>query len=237
MPALGAVKKKAQAAVCKAHLHQWGLCYQLYANDFEGNMPTYKVPSHNYMASLAAYYEDADKLRTCPSAKKVSTANVTGVPNQEESYFGSTFTAWQVDTRVGHRPTWLINDDWANGSYQENSWMRKRGYPDKDWVKLANMSPASMVPLLLDGRWSDSFPRDTDLVTGSATTTEISFYNLGNWSTIRAFVMRRHKDGINGVMADMSATYIKTEDLWTYKWHKQFKSPGNIDLNWLKSDL
>lgn len=108
MPALGAVKKQGQAVICKTNLHQWGLCYQLYSNDW-GNMPVYIVPNHSYMESLRAYYENVNKMRTCPSAKLPSTRNPTTI--EPESYFGSTFNAWQIDTTPAGRPAWLTDDD------------------------------------------------------------------------------------------------------------------------------
>lgn len=66
---------------------------------------------------------------------------------------------------------------------------------------------------------------------------ETDFYNLGNWPSIRAFMMRRNKDGVNGVMADMSTNYVKVEELWQYKWHKKFQKRSVPKLNWLTDDL
>ncbi len=82
------------------------------------------------MESLRAYYDNLDKIRTCPSATKVFTGNPTTL--QPLSFFGNTFGAWRTDPSAG----WLADDDWGIGSYGENSWIRSGGggAADKAWM-------------------------------------------------------------------------------------------------------
>ena len=233
MPSLRAVKKKAQEIICKTNQHQWTLCYQLYANDHEGQLPKYwgGTLSVSYMESLRDYYEDVNKMRTCASAKKPSTLNPTTL--QPLSFFGSTYNAWQIDPVAG----WLADDDWGIGSFTENSWIRESDYAPfngKEWISFTNMKALSEVPLLLDGRWHDAH---VESIVPPSATTEVLFYNLSNWSTMRTFMMRRHGDGINASMADMSTIHVDIEDLWTFKWHTEFEKKTDIDLQWLKDDL
>lgn len=233
MPSLQAVKKKAQEVMCKSNQHQWALCYQLYANDWDGQFPKYLggTLSVSYMESLRDYYDDVNKMRTCPVAKKPSTLNPTGL--QPLSFFGSTYSSWQVDPTA----VWLADDDWGVGSFTENSWIRGSDYPawnDKEWVSFASIKSLSAVPLLLDGRWHDAH---VESIVPASAPTEVDFYNINNWSTMRTFMMRRHGDGINAAMADMSSIHIASEDLWTLKWHSQFERKTDVDLQWLKDDL
>lgn len=233
MPSLRAVKKKAQEVICKTNQHQWALCYQLYATDHDGQLPKYLGGTHSvsYMESLRDYYEDVDKMRTCASAKKPSELNPTTL--QPLSFFGSTYNAWQIDPIAG----WLPDDDWGIGSFTENSWIRESDWSawnDREWVSFSKMKSLSEVPLLLDGRWHDAHVES--VIPGSAPT-EVQFYNINNWSTMRTFMMRRHGDGINAAMADMSIIHIAIEDLWTFKWHTRFEKKTDIDLEWLKDDL
>ncbi len=233
MPALGMVKKKAQATVCKANQHQWGLCYQLYTHDFNGSLPSYEGATVrvSYMESLRPYYDDVNKMRTCPAASKPSTNNPTTL--QPLSFFGSTYNAWQIDPVAG----WLDNEDWGIGSFTENSWIRtstNASWIPKQWGSLTKMTRTSEVPLLLDGRWQDSHVENDIPASASP---EIRFYNIGNWWSIRTFMMRRHSDGINAAMADMSSIQIRTEDLWTLKWHRQFEKITDVDLRWLTDKL
>lgn len=234
MPALRAVKRRAQATVCKANLHQWGLSYRLYANDWDANLPWYADVSlgrHTFMESLREYYADINKMRLCPTAAKTSTANPTTL--QPLSFFGSTFNAWQVDPSTG----WLATDDWGVASYTENSWIRRYGnntQSDKVWGSFTAMKNLSQVPLMLDGRWHDSHVSDA---VPTAATPETAFYNLSNWASMRTFMMRRHADGVNAAMADMSTIPVKTEDLWAFKWHRQFQKKSDLNFNWLTEDL
>jgi len=237
LPALRTVKKRAQATVCKANLHQWGLCYQLYASDWSG-LPWYDTEGgkHMYMESLRAYYANINKIRTCPSATKISTANPTGYGPL--SFFGSTFTAWQVDPDTW----WLTEDDWGVGSYTENSWIRRKPsraneseeWNESAWGSFENMKNLSRVPLILDGRWPDSAVIDAVPATA---TSETAFYNISNWKLMGTFMMRRHADGINAAMADMSTIQTKTEDLWKFKWHRQFERRDVPNFDWLTDSL
>ena len=120
MPALGAVKERARSVVCRANLHQWGLCYQLYSTEWDGKLPIFVVGTHSttYMESLRPYYDDINKMRTCPSATKVDEGNPTS--RQPLSFFGFSRSAWQIDPEAG----WLDDDDWGIGSFGENSWIQ-----------------------------------------------------------------------------------------------------------------
>ncbi len=40
--ALSKARKQARATVCMAALKQWGLCYQLYAADYDSRLPLIK---------------------------------------------------------------------------------------------------------------------------------------------------------------------------------------------------
>lgn len=228
MPALGMVKEKAKGTVCKTNLHQWALCYQLYATDYNEQFPPYQGYSVSYMESLRDYYEDTNNMRTCPSATKMSRNNPTGL--QPESFFGNTKSAWQIDPSAG----WLPNDDWGIGSYTENSYIRTK-FRDS-WGSFTKLKNYYEVPLIADGRWHDSGVRH-DVPTEPDPLVEEIFYNITNWSSIRTFMMRRHSDGINAAMADMSAVQIRVEDLWKLRWSKVFEKNENVDLPWLKKDL
>ena len=64
MPALRAAKRQAQGAICKAHLKQWALCYQLYTGDNDGLYPLFFGGTHEttFMESLRDYYKDINKI-------------------------------------------------------------------------------------------------------------------------------------------------------------------------------
>ena len=75
MPSLRAAKRRAMSAVCRAHLHQWGLAFELYTAEWDGRyMPGYldarRDGKYTWVNVLRPYYADNDKIRFCPRASK-----------------------------------------------------------------------------------------------------------------------------------------------------------------------
>lgn len=218
LPALKAAKKQAQGTICGVHLKQWAVCYQLYANNQDDLFPLFDPGTlyTTFMEQLRPYYDDIDKMRSCPVAVKISTENSTGL--QAKSFFGGTLKAWQVDTSAG----WVADTDCGLGSYAENSWIRSFKGTDtsgKKWAKMTTVKNAVKVPLLMDGRWNNAWPENTD--TPSWVPAEKQFYNINNWSTIMCFVMLRHRDGINVVFADGSVGPVSASELFQLKWNRK----------------
>lgn len=232
MPALGMVKEKAKSVVCRTNLHQWGLCYQLYSNDYDGKFPVFvlnTVGNTTYMESLKDYYENTNNMRTCPSATKIANDGWTDW-RPAGNIPGQTNKAWYIDTANSQ---WMADDDWGVGSYSENSWIRKTANRPETWASLTNIKRLSDVPLILDGRWNNAWPTDN---LPPRVADESEQYNIDNWSTMACFAMRRHGDGVCAAMADMSAIPLDVEELWSLKWHRDFKKtlPEDVDLSWLK---
>jgi len=234
VPALSQARRQARAAVCIATLKSWGMAYQLYAEDHKGKLPEFvpgTVHSTNFMENLRDYYSDINNMRICPEAKVVSTENNTGY--QALSFFGDTFNAWQVDPTA----LFVADDDWGKGSYGENSWIRKYTttpekpyYITRCWSKIDAKGEARTdeIPLLMDARWNNFWPEDTDDPAG------VQSYCTGNWAEMAAVVMRRHNDGINMCFMDASVRQVSAEELWNLRWHRKFKRQGRVDLSWLK---
>ena len=230
MPALQATKKQAQAVVCKSNVKQWATCYILYTQENDDSFPPFIIGtvSTTYMENLRAYYDDVDKMRICPAAAKVVSDNPTG--GQPLSYFGSTFTAWQIDPSA----TWLSDEDWGVGSYGENSWLRKRNFAEsnKCWVKMSALRPPSNVPLFADSKWNNSWVRGTDSIpTVSPADNRNTTYSISNWREIDNHVMRRHKNGLNVAFGDLSAVDVEVEGLWRLRWNQDYETRRDVDLS------
>ena len=240
MPSLNAAKRAAQSVTCKTNLHQWGISYQLYATDYGGNFPEAVARRNTFMESLRPYYENVDKLRNCPNAKKTTTATNSG----SGGHYGATFNAWHLTSAKNIS---VDGTDYGISSYGENRWIR--WYPAKAdekrakwrWRNLTAVRIASRVPLLGDARWISSEPGDSINCTRRSRSEKTFFTSkTADWrDSMKSYMMRRHKDGINLVVADGSADYVKVEDLWTYKWHRDFKTQAVDEnrLTWLKKDL
>ena len=236
IPALSRARKQARGAVCMAALKQWGMCYQLYATDYDSKLPYFQggTVRTTYMESLRPYYSDINKMRTCPAATKVAVGNPTGL--QAESYFGYTRNAWQIDVA---QAGWMADTDWGIGSFGENSWLRntidqngKRANVDKAWATI-DVRHIGEVPFLADARWNNAWPENTHPVP-ARTAAEEQMFNIGNWSQIVCHAMRRHKQGVNVCFGDGGARYVRAEDLWTLKWNR-LSEPEDIgeDLSWM----
>jgi prepilin-type N-terminal cleavage/methylation domain-containing protein len=235
MPSLKAVKRKAQAVVCKSNLKQWALCYSLYASDNDQYFPEFKGLNVSHMESLRGYYGDVNKIRTCPSAIKVDTsAGNNTTPPQPLSFWGHTFNAWQVDAV---NASWMNNEDWGIGSYCENTWIRRSEQSQGDyqdyWKKLTSVK--DNVPIIGDGRWNNAWPRDIDLIpVVNPADNKNTLIAWANGCTINAYVIRRHKNGLNMAFGDMSVSYHDAEELWLFKWNRQYNKNNSINLSGLK---
>ncbi|MCF7974466.1 MAG: type II secretion system GspH family protein [Phycisphaerae bacterium] len=226
MPALSAVKRQAQGAACQAQLKQWHLCYTLYTDDHEGRFPPFfgGTVETTFMESLRKYYNDINKMRTCPVASKVSTDVPTGL--QPLSYFGKTLSAWQIDPSA----EWLDDQDWGIGSYGENSWIRGPSSREngQNWASTARIKHPSEVPLLGDARWNNAWPDNGPVPAFSED--ETVAYSINNWSTMACYAMRRHKKGINMALADGAVRQISAEGLWLLKWNRTFEKQEDMIL-------
>ena len=235
--ALNMARRQVRATVCMAALKQWGLCYQLYAADHDSKLPYFAGGTVNttYMQTLRPYYADINKMRTCPSATKVSTLNPTG--QQAQSYFGFTRSAWQIDVTQAE---WMDDEDWGIGSFGENSWLRSsvdaggnRTNAEQAWATM-DVRKIGEVPFIADARWNNVWPVNTHSAPASVASEE-QMYNIGNWSQIVCYVMRRHKDGLNVCFGDGSTRPIRAEDLWTLRWNRQSQpEEPPVTLNWMK---
>lgn len=236
IPTLNMARKQVRGTVCMAALKQWGLCYQLYAQDHDAKLPVFMGGTVNttYMESLRPYYADINKMRTCPSATQVATGNPTGL--QAQSFFGYTRSAWQVDVAQAE---WMADTDWGIGSFGENSWLRNsldaggsRIQSEQAWGAI-DVKNIKDVPFIADARWNNAWPTTDDPVPASVATEE-EMFNIGNWASIGCHVMRRHRAGINVCFGDGSSRYVRAEDLWTLRWNRQ-SQPVDIgdDLNWM----
>ena len=236
IPTLNMARKQVRGTVCMAALKQWGLCYQLYAQDHDAKLPVFIGGTLNttYMESLRPYYADINKMRTCPAATGVIDGNPTGL--QAQSFFGYTRHAWQIDVAQAE---WMADTDWGIGSFGENSWLRdsldagdNRIQTEQTWAAI-DVKNIKDAPFIADARWNNAWPTSDDPVP-SRVDTEEQMFNIGNWSAMVCYVMRRHRAGINVCFGDGTVRYVRAEDLWTLRWNRQ-SEPVDIgdDLNWM----
>lgn len=227
MPSLKKVKRQAQGVVCKAHVRQWALSYQLYAeqNDDKLALTAWGGNVNNsYTEVLRPFYDDIDKIRYCPVAAKMPTSPNWG----SDRIRGDTFEAWWLNpTAFG----WMNDDDLGLGSYGENYRIRSPEGSDDPamyWGTITSKG-AYDIPMFTDAKWHNFAPDN-----GQNPPTGPGFYDLGQWDWIYCALMRRHGDGINVAFMDMSARHVRAEHLWTLKWHPQYQKRWDIpELTWM----
>ena len=88
------------------------------------------------------------------------------------------------------------------------------------WRKMT-VKGAAQIPLMLDAKWIDMWPYDTD--PPPPTPDE-------RWGTYSGHFSRtcvdRHNEAQNFVFVDLSIRRIGLKGLWTLKWHRDFNTSG-----------
>lgn len=239
LPALQAAKKQAQAIICKSNLHQWGLIWKLYTDDYDGYFSEgegVNWPRGEWVVGLWDYYEDRQRLLTCPSATKP-------LPGYKPD-----------PTRVYHwggpNNTYLVADaldpdgKYNIASYGMNNWVfdRRRFLPDDDlqnrlnrnhWGRM-DVKGASQVPLFLDAMWRGGGPDygNTNKIIPPdyngqwGTNSDLSGTATGYGYEMKHFCVDRHSEGVNCVFFDLSTRKVPLKHLWKLKWHREFPTNG-----------
>ena len=227
VPALGVAKKQAQNVVCKSNLHQWGLTWKLYTQDYDGKFPNLKDrdPDVNstgmrsyWTECLGPYLGEGSRgtdIYLCPSAKRDPGTPGTPRPaNEFTSFTLSPMVAQTSPKRSSYGINCWVYDGFNNAALTQDAW-RKDG-----------AAGARNIPMLMDSKWRGGIPLETDIPLASGDlivdqdgVVESTGQTVGQMGY---FQMKRHKHGINAVFFDTSIRAIEPKELWTLKWHKSF---------------
>lgn len=219
MPSLRVARERAMSAVCRAHLHQWGLAFELYTAEWNSRyMPGYldarRDGKYTWINVLRPYYADNDKIRFCPRAGK-TPAEGAKMP----------LAAWDLENHViGATGGWqYIIDD--RGSYGINWWVNDNdesqgGRPAKSKWRRSDVNGRSRIPVLMDCGFFLARPDDTDLP--PATDGSEGWDPLVPNLAMGRIAHDRHNVGINVVFMDGSAKHVDVKELWNLKWHRDW---------------
>jgi prepilin-type N-terminal cleavage/methylation domain-containing protein/prepilin-type processing-associated H-X9-DG protein len=226
LPALEKARGQAQAIICRSNMKQWGLVFNLYANDNEDSFPQ-SVEGNGVnqedawmLGATLPYYKNTD-MRMCPSTTTLSRPPVEDQP-------GGTFIDW------GPYPASVDGAEWwdtlATGSYAFNNWCANppvgswfwSGIPIQNLIRKITVQDAHKIPLVQDSAFVDIVPKHTD----SAPTNdehERDQYNASyRTNSMKYLCIDRHSGGINMVFVDMHVEHVGIKRLWKLKWHKNF---------------
>ncbi|HUV62772.1 MAG TPA: type II secretion system protein [Sedimentisphaerales bacterium] len=248
MPALTKARKMGQAAVCLAHLRQWGTVFFMYTMDnndkfwTEHNVWQTGVPQGGWMPYLSRLYGDVDKFRLCPSADKL---------NGLYGGIGTTFAQWGPGPIMEQHQ--FGRDATKNyGSYGTNLWINSvdppstmgwRNLPERQWKTTQNRNTAE-IPMVSDCVWFGTnpiSPGDSSRANSGDPAPAEDWWerkdpiNPGDWNWDMARVtINRHSRGINMTFMDGSTRKVILTELWNFKWHRAYVQPVQpVEIPWL----
>ncbi len=226
LPALQGAKEQARAVICLHNLRQWGLATAQYATDSEGILWPESYPlggdiqtvAGDWMAKLAPYYRDVDKIRLCPAATKPSA------DYQSTEMRGDVHHAWgrpHEASDSGSRDYISKGAFW--GSYGMNRWITDPLDSDKRYWKYAFEKNTADIPVFVDCIHWHLRPQDTDRLPTQPLVVFSNFPENGqNGTQIWRTFLTRHSGATQASLLDGSARKIRLWDLWNQRWHRQF---------------
>ncbi|AQT66984.1 putative major pilin subunit [Anaerohalosphaera lusitana] len=228
MPALGMVKEKARAVICRSNIRQWGTLFALYTNDYNGTLPphwsdnrTPGNPSGTWIISMESYYGganvDDEQISVCPSTKKGKETEGATDPHT---------WIWEETASDGR----IYRNSYAINNYASSTTSGIQGLWERTGQKQSNN-----IPLFMEGwRWgggfserhmSDDVPPTRDEITKSV-----------NYPTGR-YLVDRHDLAINVLFMDSHVEEVGFKALWDLKWHKTYDTNGDYPdwPEWMKN--
>ena len=219
LPAVGRVRRQAQAVGCLANLRQLGFAYGVYAagNDRRGPAFTFSK-SDSWVEAFRVQAETPTGLYLCPR---------TG--DNVSPDFGTAQSSWTLTLERKTGPARV------SGSYGFNAWLMTWEPKGKGGQQFSGGKPGQylppaasgmdLVPVFADATWADGWPRaddpsPPDLVGGDRKRQGPEQAPKENM--MARFAIARHGRGINVVFLDGHAGAVPLDDLKRLKWHKDF---------------
>jgi prepilin-type N-terminal cleavage/methylation domain-containing protein len=204
MPALQRVKKQARAVACQANLHQWGLVFSMYMDDYDGAF-AYGDSSGQWRYVLQSQARDRKLSTCCPEA-----AN----PNRTDGTYGP----WGESSLDAD---YVEQTDY--GSYGLNRWVynRAKNQSQEGYWKGRNAKGVDQIPLFQDCSWYGAGPLHYDSPPEYEGNTDSG---TGDWrdNNMRRVCLNRHNGATNAVFLDISVKRIGLKELWTLKWNTNY---------------
>ena len=208
MPALQRVKRQAQAAACQSRLHQWGLAFSMYTQEYNGSFhPGYcGGDTLWWYDALEPYYKGKEEMRFCPVAIKRTDEGGT------HPYAAYTYG--------------------PGGSYGPNEWAPN---PPKGWTnkppeyywRTTDVKGGNFIPVFMDTIWVHVDP------TNEKEPPEYDGQLVH--STYWRCCTSRHGGTINVLFMDWSIRAVRLKALWRLNWHREFdrNAPLPIWPDWM----
>jgi len=235
MPALGKVKEQAKNVLCQSNQRQLGIAIISYTHDNNDKMPlgwdtdgSYwnPTPGKNFgvmwMDALYSYVGENCEAYDCPNAKK----HFLDAPyNSRWTFDADNYFEFDTFGGFGYNGWMQFLDH--DIDFQDGSADMKNEF---HWGKLSKVSRADTVPIFMDAMWNAGWPMQDD--------TASPIYGEYWWDAcpqfdenMRRFCIDRHSGNVNAVMADGSTGKYELKEIWSLKWHRQYK------VNWANNNI
>jgi prepilin-type N-terminal cleavage/methylation domain-containing protein/prepilin-type processing-associated H-X9-DG protein len=238
LPVLSSANKRALRIQCTSNLKQWGIGFQIYANDNNDSLPLgWYDPNGMWMVALQPYIPNCNiggSMCFCPTALTYRdtlpnlwvTTSVTYLAWGRMGTNG--FTIGSSTSPTGVTAVW--GRPGMAGSYGFNGWMANppaaaikgnagtQGY----WLKMASAGRVANAPVFADCVWPGSNPTPTDAPPFPAGSCAVD-------AALPSFCIPRHpgRNPINMVFVDGSVQDMGLRQLWQLPWSNNWVPPSS----------
>jgi prepilin-type N-terminal cleavage/methylation domain-containing protein/prepilin-type processing-associated H-X9-DG protein len=230
LPALSRAKLRAQQISCINGVKQLTLANIMYVGDnkvWVGPLNTNAANSQgDWMGAMLSFYGNATNVLFCPSAPGKPINGLVNPPGTADS-------AWH----------WTISTPSYASSYGYNAWFagglgNATTYPDGPFKTDTSLQSSAMTPMFMDSIWINFDPVESDspardLYNGSQSAEGMPRITIARHGGRPAGAAPRQVPPgttlvgtINIGFGDGHAEQIKLENLWTYYWHRNWKTPS-----------
>jgi prepilin-type N-terminal cleavage/methylation domain-containing protein len=228
MPALRNVRDQAKDSMCMQRLQQWGVMYNMYADDNDGTLMDMTMIQglgydHAWVYLMKTYIGDWEICR-CPATVK-TWADGEGY---QDPLMGWDFQIIGDIVDSFYEQMFTINNQWAYGSYGKNAFvsnadiyaMRTGLEEGHSWMyeycyKNIRVEGVSRIPVFGDSQWMGGWPT---VYTEPALT---RLHGPDGGDSLNQWNLDRHNMSVNLVFLDWSVRKVGLRQLWSLKWSKQ----------------
>ncbi|MHC4843664.1 MAG: type II secretion system protein [Planctomycetota bacterium] len=239
MPALRNVRDQAKDSMCMQRLQQWGVMFNMYADDWNGILmgwsdyswwshpsdPTDHFVEHAWVYLMYSYAKDFE-IYLCPGATDL-WATIDDFQNPRAAWDFEYIIAIAGDPEM----LWyyLQGDKnypiYSKGSYGKNEWITEPAEWCKDddfyvwnnfYLNIRVRNP-SLIPLHGDSNFAAGFPHSYD----EAAITRLHGPVDGGGGETNRWNLDRHNLSVNFAFLDWSVRKVGLRQLWRIKWNRE----------------
>jgi prepilin-type N-terminal cleavage/methylation domain-containing protein len=239
LPTLEGARRQAYAIICRTNLRQCSTIFAIYLDDHNGHMLMQEVNKAGicvpWMYSMRDYLDDVDEVLCCPMAKE--PVNPSGKVGADITVMGGTFQAWG---KVKLQVKGTVTEEYYHGSYGLNRWLSelggRRGHIEglgtgtKKWFWETSdvPGPDNNIPVFLDSTWWSAWVKHRDRPPEQEG--DIGRFPCACRESMPRFCINRHNGSVNASFMDQSVRSVGLKELWTLKWHREFRTANRWTL-------